>query len=61
MVVKDIFTKMDHTLQEAFDISGVVVSRVYKVDGKHIMADHKEFMPDEYKKLLIKGMLEKYK
>ncbi len=60
MVVKDIFTKMDHTLQEAFDISGVVVSRVYKVDGKHIMADHKEFMPDEYKKLLIKGMLEKY-
>lgn len=60
MVVKDIFTKSDHTLQETFDIAGVVVGRIYKIDGKYYMADHKEFMPDDYKTLLVKGMLEKY-
>lgn len=60
MVIKDLFTKSDYLLNEVFDAASVMLVRVYKLEGKHVIVEPPEFMSDEYKTLLVKGMLEKY-
>ncbi len=60
MVIKDLFTKVDYQVENNFTAGGVMLARIYKLDGKHLLLDLPEFLTDEYKTTLIKGMLEKY-
>lgn len=60
MVVKDLFTKMDYVFDEEFGNASVMLMRIYKIGAKHIITDPPEHMPDQYKPVLVKGMLEKY-
>ncbi len=60
MVVKDLFTKSDYQLDEILDASSLMLARIYRFDGMNVIVEQPEFMPDEYKTLLVKGMLEKY-
>ena len=60
MIIKDLFTKSDYQLDEALDASSVMLARIYEFNGKHVLVEEPEFMSDEYKTLLVKGMLEKY-
>ncbi len=60
MLVKDIFTKLDYVFDEEFGNASVMLMRIYKIGSKHIVTEPPEHMPDQYKPVLIKGMLEKY-
>jgi len=60
MIVKDLFTKLDYLLDENFESSSVMLVRIYTMDHKHTLVESPEFLPDEYKSMLVKGMLEKY-
>lgn len=60
MVVKDLFTKADYQLSDAFEAASVMLMRVYSMNGSHVILDQPEFLTEEYKTLLVKGMLEKY-
>jgi len=60
MVLKDMFTKLDYQLENNFEAGSVMLVRIYKIDGKHMILDLPEFLPQEYQSTLVKGMLEKY-
>lgn len=60
MIVKDLFTKLDYQLDETFETSSVMLVRIYTLGNKHSLVEPPEFLPDEYKSMLVKGMLEKY-
>ncbi len=60
LVVKDLFTKSDYMLNEEMEAAGLMLMRIYTVDAAHFVLDKPEFLLEEYKSVLIKGMLEKY-
>ncbi len=60
LVVKDLFTKSDYMLNEEMEATGLMLMRIYTVDAAHFVLDKPEFLLEEYKSVLIKGMLEKY-
>lgn len=60
VVFKDLFTKFDYALVDEVEGGGVILARIYTFKGQNFILEAPEYLTEDYRGILIKGMLEKY-